>query len=206
MSIWKIIRNVINHKKQSLPAEYQVDIVCNKFSKQQLIGLQNKYILQGNHYDLIGTAFRNMKEFDLSEKAYLKAIELFPEFENSYANLISLYILQRKYDLCDDIYGKASRNISDEHKRSVVIYQDGRLQFAKGKYSTALMAARSVLTVENFQHEGAFVLAIHSLLSLIKEQVDVEHNYGEALKMWKFGLSIFTDSKDLNEFAKYFTT
>jgi tetratricopeptide (TPR) repeat protein len=203
----KILDNLFGKgkTKRSIPDELQIDIVLGKLDKAKLLNIQDRYILQGNHYDLVGTAFRNMGEYGLSEKAYLKAVELSPELENPYANLLSLYILQKKYDLCESIYNKGMHNITDPHKQSAIVYQDGRLQFAKGDYSTSLSAAHSVLNVEKFQHEGAFVLAIHSLLSMIKQGIDRDENCEQAFELWKFGLSVFPDSEALNELSHFFT-
>jgi tetratricopeptide (TPR) repeat protein len=192
-------------EKQPFPPEYQMKIFMNQFNREQLLDILNDYILQGNHYDLIGTSFRNLGEYDLSEKAYLRAIELSPELENPYANLLSLYILQDKYWLCDEIYHKGMRNVTNANAQSAIVFQDGRLQFAKGNYQLALSAARSVLNVEKFQHEGAFVLALHSLLSLIKQEEDVSDNCDEAIKLWTIGISIFSESEELKELSKYFT-
>lgn len=91
-------------QKIPLPDEYQVRITANEFKKEQLIDIINKYIFRSHHLNLIGTAFRNLKEFNLAEKTYLDAIELSTKYDEPYGNLLSLYIAQEKYELCEDIY------------------------------------------------------------------------------------------------------
>lgn len=188
-------------QKNPLPEEYQVRIALNEFRKEQLIDIINKYILKSHHLNLIGLAFRNLKEFDLAEKNYLEAIELSPEYDEPYGNLLSLYITQKKYELCENIYRKGMNNAN---KKSSIMYQDGRLAFVKGNFEQSLLAARSILIDENMNDEAAFVLAIHSLLSLIKQQKDTEKNFNEAVKMWEMGISIFSESQSLKELSKHF--
>ena len=192
--VWKT-----GKRKQPLPQEYQLEILLGKFNKKQLQKLQDNYTLQANHYDLIGTAFRNMEEYELSEKAYMQAIELSPGFEDPYANLLSLYIRQGKYEQCEAIYRKGMDNSSGS--KSSIVFQDGRLHFIKGNYELALHAARSILNVERFQDEYAFVLAVKSMIALAKQGVDREENYTEAKKLCQFGLSIF-NSEQLRELEK----
>jgi hypothetical protein len=88
--------------------------------------------------------------------------------------------------------------------KSSIVYQDGRLHFIKGDYEMALSAARSCLTVEKFQDLGAFILALHALLSLIKQGKNVDDNIKEAVKLWQFGMKNFPDSEQLKELSKYF--
>lgn len=190
-----------NSEKLPLPQEYQVRIVLNEFNKQQLLEIINKYVLKSNHLNLIGTAFRNLNEYSLAENAYKDAIKLLPEFDEPYGNLLLLYIYQQKYELCEDIYRQGMDNAT---KKSFIIYQDGRLAFIKGKFRQSLMAARSVLIDENMNNEPAIVMGIHSLLSLIKQQKNIEENFKEAVEMWKVGISIFPESQSLNELSKYF--
>jgi tetratricopeptide (TPR) repeat protein len=188
-------------QKNPLPEEYQVRIALNEFRKEQLIDIINKYILKSHHVNLIGLAFRNLKEFNLAEKNYLEAIELSPEYDEPYGNLLSLYITQKKYELCENIYRKGMNNAN---KKSSIMYQDGRLAFIKGNFEQSLLAARSILIDENMNDEAAFVLAVHSLLSLIKQQKDTEKNFNEAVKMWEMGISIFSESQSLKELSKHF--
>lgn len=190
-----------DHQKFPMPEEYQVRITLNEFNKEQLLEIINKYILKSHHLNLIGIAFRNLNEFSLAEKAYKDAIELFPEYDEPYGNLLSLYIAQKKYDLCEDVYREGMNNAS---KKSFIIYQDGRLAFIKGNFEQSLMAARSILIDEKMNDEAAFVLGIHSLLSLINQHKDTEKNFNEAIKMWKMGLSVFPDSESLRQLSKYF--
>ncbi len=188
------------HPKVPFPAEYQVKI-CLEYNKGELLELYEKYILKAHHLNLIGIAFKKLNEYDLAEKAYIDAIELQPEYDEPYGNLLSLYINQGKYELCEDIYRKG---MSDADKKSFIIYQDGRLAFIKGNFQQSLMAARSILIDEEMKDEPAFVLGIHSYLSLIKQQKDVERNYYEASKMWKKGISVFPDSQALIDLSKHF--
>ncbi len=187
--------------KTPLPDEYQVKIALNEFSRKQLIAISTKFILEAQHLDSIGNAFKNLNEYRLAEKAYIDAIELLPEFDKPYGNLLSLYIDQGKYELCEDIYHKG---MTEADKKPYIIYQDGRLSFIQGNFRKSLMVARYILMDEGIEDEPAFVLAIHSLLSLIKQQKDVEKNYYEASKMWKAGISIFPDSPALIELTKHF--
>ncbi|MDR2970781.1 MAG: hypothetical protein LBU83_02455 [Bacteroidales bacterium] len=189
-------------EKQPMPPEYQIKIVVGQFNKKQLLDIQDNYILQANHFDLIGTAFRNLEEYELAEKAYFKAIELKADYEDPYSNLMSLYILQKKYDHCEAIYRKGMDNSSDS--KSSIVYQDGRLMFVKGNYEMAFRAAQSVLNVEQLEHEGAFVLAIHALLSLIGEGKETESTISQAVQLWKVGVSKFPKSQPLKELAHFF--
>jgi tetratricopeptide (TPR) repeat protein len=189
--------------KKLLPVEYQLKMELGEFSKGQLIEIQKDYILQAEHFNSIGTAFRRLEEYDLAEENYLHAIELSPEYEDPYANLLSLYILLEKYDQYEMIYHKGMANSSGS--KSSIVYQDGRLHFIKGNYHKALMAARSCLTVEQFQDELSFVLAIKSLLALVKQGEEVEENNKEAKSLFEFGMKIFPDSALLKELSNRFT-
>lgn len=196
----KLFGNV-NSEKLPLPEEYQVRIVLNDFNKQQLLEIINKYILKSHHLNLIGTAFRNLNEYSLAENAYKDAIKLSPEFDEPYGNLLSLYISQQNYESCEDVYRQGMNNAT---KKSFIIYQDGRLAFIKGNFEQSLSAARSILIDEQMNDEPAFILGIHSLLSMIKQQKNIEENFNEAVKMWEMGISIFPESQSLNELSKYF--
>ncbi|MDR1198092.1 MAG: hypothetical protein LBK94_03640 [Prevotellaceae bacterium] len=189
-------------KKKVLPVEYQIKMEMGEFSKSQLIKIQSDFILQAGHFNSIGTAFRRTEEYDLAEKAYLQAIELSPEYEDPYANLLSLYILLKKYEQCELIYRRGMNHSAGS--KSSIVYQDGRLHYIKGNYKMAFSAAQSCLTVEKFQDEFSFELAIKSLLSLVKQEEEEEKNFEEAMKLWKFGMKIFPNSEQLKELSKYF--
>lgn len=141
--------------KVPFPQENQVKIVLNEYNKDELLEILEKYILKANHLNLIGIAFRALKEYDLAEKVFLESIELLPEYDEPYGNLISIYIIQEKYELCESIYRKGMNNAN---KKSFIIYQDGRLAFIKGNFEQSLMAARSILIDEEMNDEAAFVL------------------------------------------------
>ncbi len=200
-NIFKRIFGSSGFEKQPLPQEYQLKIIFNQFSKEDLTNLPEKYILTSNHLNLIGSAFRNMNELGLAEKAYKDAIESAPENDEPYGNLMSLYILQGKYELCEDIYQQGMHNAT---KKSFIIFQDGRLAYIQDEFQHSLMAARCVLTDENFASEEAFILCIRSLLSLIKEEDNVEKNTIEAIEMWQLGISVFPESDELKKLGEYF--
>jgi len=200
-NIFKKLFSSKEYQKIPMPEEYQVRIILNEFKKEQLLEILNKYIFKSQHLNLIGTAFRNLNEFDLAEKSYKDAIELLPEYDEPYSNLLSLYIAHEKYDLCEDVYRQGMNNAI---KKSFIVYQDGRLAFIKGKFEQSLSAARSILSAEVMNYEPAFILGIHSLLSLIKKQKDIEQNANEAFEMWKMGMIVFPESQSLIELSKYF--
>ena len=190
-----------NSEKIPFPEEYQMRIVLYEFNKQQLLEIINKYILKSYHLNLIGNAFRNLNEYSLAENAYKDAIKLTPEFDEPYGNLLSLYISQQKNELFEEVYRQGMHSAT---KKSFIIYQDGRLSFIRGNFKQSLMAAKCVLTDDFFQDEAAFILGLHSLLSLVKQGEDVENNFNEAIKMWEMGISIFPESQSLKELSEYF--
>jgi tetratricopeptide (TPR) repeat protein len=193
----------VNEDKTPLPVEMQIKIRTGRLSKYELINIRENFQLDAEQLNLLGNAFRQIVEYGLAEKAYLTALELSPEYENPYANLLSLYILQEKYGLCEEIYLKGMRLSSG--RQSVIVYQDGRLHYIKGDYNMAFKAAQSCLTVEKFQDEPSFELAVKALLALVKQGKDTEKNHERARELWKMGINIFPDSERMKELSKYFT-
>lgn len=189
--------------KIPFPPENQVNFLIGKYNKDELLEIIDKYSLESHHLNLIGNAFRAINEFDLAEHAFFKSIELMPEYDEPYGNLISLYIIQEKYDQCEDVYLKGMKSAT---KKSFIIFQDGRLAFIKRNFDQSLMAARTVLMDENMDYEPAFILAIHSLLSLIKEGKgeNIKNYCSEASETWQTGINKFPQSDDLKQLSKYF--
>jgi tetratricopeptide (TPR) repeat protein len=190
------------HEKPPMPESYQAGLILNEYDKDQLLEIINKYHLNSHHWNLLGTAFRNLKEDSLSaENAYKEAIEKHPEYDEPYGNLLSLYIAQEKFDLFEHVFRQGMKNAS---KKSFIIYQDGRLAFMKGNFNQSLMAAMSILIDEEMKNEGAYVLGIHSLLSMLDIEKSAEKNFNEALKMWKMDISVFPDSESLIQLSIHF--
>ena len=188
--------------KSIFPPELQVNFLTGKYSKEQLLQIMDNYMLEATHLNLIGNAFRALYEFNLAEQAFNKSIELSPEYDEPYGNLLSLYILQKKYELFEDVYLKGMESAV---KKSFIIFQDGRLAFIMGNFEQSLMAAREVMIEEDFNDEPAFILAIHSLLSLIKaDKGDVAGYCKEAAETWQTGIKKFPQSDDLKHLSKYF--
>lgn len=188
--------------KVPFPPEDQVNFLSGKNNKEQLLEIMYKYMLEATHLNLIGNAFRALNEFDLAEHTFYKCIELSPEYDEPYGNLLSLYILQEKYELYEDVYTKGMKSAT---KKAFIIFQDGRLAFIRGNFEQSLMAAREVLIEEDFNDEPAFILAIHSLLSLIKAgNGDILSYCKEASETWQTGIEKFPQSDDLKHLSKYF--
>ncbi len=187
-----------------LPTEVEIKIAIYKYDKNELLNIVEEYTLTATQLNTMGNAFRNFDEFELAEKYFLQSIELAPEYDEPYAHLISLYAKQNKFDLCEAIYQKGSKNAT---KKTYIMYHDGRVSFLKGDYHGSLMAGRCILIDEKWHYEDAIVLVIKSLLMLIKsnQSENLENDFHEAYLAWKTGLTLFPNSEELLQLSKTFS-
>ena len=171
--------------------------------KDQLLNMLDDHTLSAMELNSVGNAFRNLDEYELAEKAFLKSIELNPSYDAPYAHLISLYAKLNKFDLCEEIYQKGSKNAT---KKTYIMYHDGRLRFLQEDYKGSLMAGRCILIDDQWQNEEAIGMVIESLLMLIKNKqsenpaIDLQ----EAYEAWKRGLILFPNSQELLRYSKMF--
>ena len=171
--------------------------------KSQLLNMLNDHSLSAIELNSVGNAFRDLDEYELSEKAFLKSIELNPSYDAPYAHLISLYAKQNKFDLCEEIYQKGSKNAIE---KTYIMYHDGRSRFLKGDYNGSLMAGRCILIDDKWQNEEAIIMVIKSIVMLIKNEQskDPDIDLQEAYLAWKRGLILFPDSQELLQYSKMF--
>src|SRR5688500_10275072 len=85
-------------RRKDLPAEYQVRIVTNEFTKDELQDLIGQYDLTATELNLFGNAFRTMDELTLAELTFKKSIATDKGYDEPYGNLLSLYCLQKRND------------------------------------------------------------------------------------------------------------
>ena len=171
--------------------------------KKQLLNILNDHTLSAIELNTVGNAFRGLDEYELAEKSFLKSIELDPTYDAPYAHLISLYAQLNKFDLCEEIYQKGSKNAIE---KTYIMYHDGRSRFLRGDYSGSLMAGRCILIDDQWQNEEAIVMVIESLVMLIKKKqsIDPDIDLQEASVAWKRGLSLFPDSEELLRYSNMF--
>ena len=194
------LRDAKDRYGRLIPEDVLQTIIENHELSEERFNEIFAYNFLPEQYNRLAAALCEMKKYEWARIIYDEAIVWYPSFEDSYANYMAFSILLEQYDRCEHIYQQGMRDSSG--RKSSIVYQDGRLHFIKGNYSMALSAARSVLNVEKFQHEGAFVLAINSMLALAEQGEDVEKNDQEAKKLLRFGLSVFNDSEQLIELSK----
>ena len=203
----KIFDKESNNKKTPLPEDYQIKIILGDFNKKELLEIMDKHILKSNHFDLIGTAFRNMKEYDLAEKAYLQSIELLPNNEDPYCNILSLYILEKKYTEIETIYQKGISNVAG--RCFSIHYQYARAAFAQEKYNVSKSYAMRLINLENpddADNENAINLVLHSVFSFWKlhKIKPSEKDFSTAQQLWETGRRYFPESEKIKFFDKFF--
>jgi tetratricopeptide (TPR) repeat protein len=171
--------------------------------KDQLLNTLNDHSLSAMELNSVGNAFRDLDKYELAEKAFLKSIELNPSYDAPYAHLISLYAKLNKFDLCEEIYQKGSKNATE---KTYIMYHDGRSRFLRGDYNGSLMAARCILIDDEWQNENAILMVIESLLMLIKskQSEDPAIDLQEAYSAWKSGLTLFPHSRELLQYFDMF--
>jgi tetratricopeptide (TPR) repeat protein len=135
-------------RKKGLPWEYQVRIVTNQFTKDELQNLMREHDLTATELNLVANAFRTMDELDLAERTFKESISKEPGYDEAYGNLLSLYCLQERYD-----EGRALLDDALKHarKHSFVWYHFGRMCALSGDLDSALNAAYLALQGENYQ-------------------------------------------------------
>lgn len=158
--------------KKKIPSDFEKKITAFEYTKEELKKFFLYYKINGHIATLIGNSFLYIEEYKLSERAYLRAIDLMPEYHEPYSSLLSLYILLERYDECEKIYLAGMKNAD---KKSSIMYQDGRLAFIKGNYEQSLLAARAIMIDEEMKHEKSLILALESLAELIKNGKKEEH-------------------------------
>lgn len=186
-----------NHfDKIDLPIDTQIKIVLNAFSLEEMNEIEGKYYLNEYHWNILGLSYRKINNYEMAEKSYLNAIELKPDYEEPYGNLMSLYILLERWNSYEDIYAKG---ISKASTTSFIIYQDGRFQFQIGNYDVAYNAALTILQQEKMHSEPAYVLGIKSLIKL-SESASIEVRgkfFAESALLLDRALNMFPNSVDL---------
>ncbi len=194
--------------KKPMPEAYQVQILMNQFSVEQLKKLTQDYTLLAHHWNLIANSYKQFQEYDLAEKAYLKAIELDKTNEDHYGNLLALYIKTDNYTNYENIY---SAGMANANPRSYIVLKDGMYHYKQKNYDMAHSAALSVLTAKQMQDENAFILAVTSLFSWaleIENKEEVYEKFMEGIEMLRLGLIVFPNSEHLNsiksEYLEYF--
>ena len=190
-------------RKKRLPSEYQVQIVTNQLTKDELQDLMREYDLTATELNLVGNAFRTMDELELSEHTFKKSISKDKRYDEPYGNLLSLYSLQKRYEeggaLLDDALKHA-------RKHSFVLYHFGRMSALSGDFDSAVNAAYAALDGENYEFEAAYELGVRALLTRIgqKKSDNPENDLEEAHKLLRVGLNRFPDSAELKELAEVF--
>jgi Flp pilus assembly protein TadD len=94
--------------KEPFPEEYQMQLVMNQYQPKELEEMQEKYILKANHWNLFGNSFRYYEKYEEAENAYLQSVELDPNNEEPYGNLLSLYIQTDNYENYENVYQKGT--------------------------------------------------------------------------------------------------
>ena len=188
-------------KKEKQPLPKEIEALLFTSSKEQLLDIQDKYILDAFQINTVGGTFKSLKEYELSEKAFLQSIKLLPKYEDPYGNLISLYSSLKQYEKGESIYRKGMDNSSS---KSFIIFHYGRLQFIKGNYPLTLATMKSILNVKDLQHDGVYLLAIRAAFEMIKTGKDTHNLATDAMSLWQEGIAKFPESKELKELAPYF--
>ncbi len=178
-----------------------LDVITHKCSVVQLHDIMDRYELTALNYNSIGNAFRELGAYEKAEKAYLRSIEMAPSYDESYGNLLSLYIKTQNFDNYEDIYKKGMENAD---KKSFIIYQDGRHHFLQGNYEMALTAARANFMDEGFEDELIFDLGLRALIQLIRKGDNREAYIEEAFKLWEIARTTIPDSDTVREFTHFF--
>jgi tetratricopeptide (TPR) repeat protein len=190
-------------RKKRLPYEYQVEIVANQFTKDELQSLMREYDLTATELNLVGNAFRTMDDLKLAERTFKKSISKDKGYDEPYGNLLSLYCLQKRYD-----EGRALLDDALKHarKRSFVWYHFGRMCALSGDYNSAVDAAYAALEGENYEFEAAYELGVRALLARIgqNKSENPEKDVEDAYALLTAGLSKFPDSAELKELAEVF--
>lgn len=185
----------------SLTVEEQLGIINNQYSLSELVDFLKKKSLSAENIVLIANSFRYLEEYELSEKTYRLAIQDKPDYEDAYFNLMSLYILQRNFEGCEEMYQKGRANCESS---DYIVFQDGRMQYMKGNYDLALSAMYSVLSALKLSYLPAIVLALHCHLQLIKAKENRDENYERAFKLYHIGKEQYPDSEELKEISQFF--
>lgn len=190
-------------RKKRLPSEYQVRIVTNQLTGDELQNLMREYDLTATELNLIGNAFRTMDEFELAERTFKKSISEARGYDEPYGNLLSLYCLQKRYDEGRALFGDALKHA---RKHSFVWYHFGRLCALSGDYDGAVDAAYAALKGENYEFEAAYELGVHALFARIgkKRSENPEKDLEDAYNLLTVGRNKFPDSPELKELAKVF--
>ena len=190
-------------RKKRLPSEYQVRIVTNQLTKDELQNLMREYELTATELNLVGNAFRTMDEFELAERTLKKSISKDTGYDEPYGNLLSLYCLQNRYD-----EGRALLDDALKHarKHSFVWYHFGRMCALSGDYDSAVDAAYAALDGEHYEFEAAYALGVRTLFARIgqKKREDAEKDLEDAHNLLTVGLNRFPDSAELKKLAEVF--
>jgi tetratricopeptide (TPR) repeat protein len=189
--------------KKRLPSEFQVRIVTNQLTKDELQNLIREYDLTALELNLVGTVFRSMDELGLAERTFKKSISKDKAYDEPYGNLLSLYCLQKRYD-----EGRALLDDALKHarKHSFVWYHFGRMCALSGDYDRAIDAAYSALKAEDYEFEAAYELGVRALFARIgqKKSENPEKDLEGAYSLLTMGLNKFPDSAELKELAEVF--
>lgn len=190
-------------RKKRLPSEYQVRIVTNQFTRDELQNLMAEYDLTATELNLVGNAFRTMDELELAERTFKKSISEAGSYDEPYGNLLSLYCLQKRYDegraLLDDALKHAQ-------KHSFIWYHFGRMCALSDDFDSAVAAAYAALEGENYEFEAAYELGVRALFARIgqKKSPNPDKDLEDAHKLLTVGLNKFPDSAALKELAEVF--
>lgn len=132
----------------------------------------------------------------MAEKSYLNAIEIKPDYEEPYGNLMSLYIFLKRWDSLESIY---QSGISNASSHSFIIFQAGRYQFYLGNYELSYNAALKVIQEDKLDNEQAFILGIKSLIKLTEStnKQDKKTLFVETSILLDKALNHFPNSIDL---------
>lgn len=188
-------------KNEKLSAEEQMGIVNNEYSVKELCAFIPREAISAENLVLIANSLRYHQKFDAAEMTYKFAIQKKSNYEDGYFNLMSLYLLQRNFEGCEEMYHKGRANCESS---DYIVFQDGRMQFMKGNYDLALSAMYSVLSALEFQYLPAIALAIHCHLWLVKAKENREENYEKAAQLYQIGKEQYPDSEELKELSKFF--
>jgi tetratricopeptide (TPR) repeat protein len=189
--------------QQRLPADYQIRIVTNEFSKDELLELMRAYELTATELNLVGNAFRQLDEHDHAEHAFRQSIASAPNYDEAYGNLLSLYTLQERYD---DGRALAADALAHAEKHGFIWFHYGRMCALAGDLDNAIDAAYAALNAEDYEFEAAYELGVRALLERIgsKRSKDPESDVQDAWKLLTVGLQKFPDSAALQELAEVF--
>lgn len=184
-------------KREGISNETLTKLALNMLTLNELNDLVLNNKLDSHQMNLVANSYRHYEDYDFAEKAFLSAIELDPSNDQPYGNLMSLYILQSKFEQCNEIY-QIGMKYADN--KSFIIFQDGRYHYTRGSYGMAYSAALQVLTMERMQNEVAFILGVQAQLNLAEESKDdvTTNKYNNSAKeMLSQGLYIFPKSEGL---------